>query len=87
MDDNQDKKPNTKLNGNTIAVPNSGDSPLGTRKRNGSTSEDSCRRISSGTDYLDLDLLKQELVLEIRKEITKMKQEIIEVIRQELGKR
>ena len=68
------------MNGNTIPVPSNGDSPLGTRKRNGSTSEDSCRRISSGTDYLDLDLLKQELVLEIRKEVNKMKQDIIEGI-------
>ena len=67
------------MNGNSsaLSVPGSGDSPLGNRKRSGSTGEDSNR--ANGPDSsIDFDLLKQELVLEIRKEINKVKQEIIE---------
>lgn len=85
---------NSKLNGSTssgLLVPNSGDSPLGTRKRSGSSGEESTIRgvNTNGTteSSADLDLLKQELLHEIRKEMNKMKQEIIEVIRQELNRR
>ncbi|XP_046443248.1 protein enabled-like isoform X1 [Daphnia pulex] len=91
QDELSDKKTvgNNKINGNSIlAVPGGGDSPLGNRKRSGSTGEESNCRIGNGSDVsVDFDLLKQELVLEIRKEINRVKQEIIEVIRQELGRR
>ncbi|XP_032793005.1 vasodilator-stimulated phosphoprotein isoform X3 [Daphnia magna] len=90
-DDITDKKNfgNSKINGSSIlSVPGSGDSPQGNRKRSGSTGEESNGRIGNGSDVtLDFDLLKQELVLEIRKEMNRVKQEIIEVIRQELGRR
>jgi len=83
-----------KLNGSTssgLLVPNSGDSPLGTRKRSGSSGEESTLRgvntNGNAESSADLDLLKQELLHEIRKEMNKMKQEIIEVIRQELSRR
>ena len=70
------------MNGSSVlSVPGGGDSPLGNRKRSGSTGEDSNGRIGNGTDItMDFDLLKQELVLEIRKEINRVKQEIIEGI-------
>ncbi|XP_059353118.1 protein enabled-like isoform X2 [Daphnia carinata] len=78
----------SKINGSSIlSVPGGGDSPLGNRKRSGSTGEESNCRIGNGDVAVDFDLLKQELVLEIRKEINRVKQEIIEVIRQELGRR
>lgn len=83
QDENIDKK-NTgnKLNGNSIlSVPGGGDSPLGNRKRSGSTGEESNCRIGNGADIsMDFDLLKQELILEIRKEINRVKQDIIEGI-------
>ena len=82
QDELSDKKTigNNKVNGNSIlAVPGGGDSPLGNRKRSGSTGEESNCRIGNGSDVtVDFDLLKQELVLEIRKEINRVKQEIIE---------
>ena len=63
-------------------MPNSGDSPLGTRKRSGSSGEESTLRgvntNGNAESSADLDLLKQELLHEIRKEMNKMKQEIIE---------
>ena len=82
QDDVPDKRNvGSKVNGNSsaLSVPGSGDSPLGSRKRSGSTEEESVNRTSSGADVsMDLDLLKQELLLEIRKEMNKVKQEIIE---------
>lgn len=70
------------MNGNgsssALSVPGSGDSPLGSRKRSGSTGEDSSNRTNGPESTMDFDLLKQELILEIRKEINKVKQEIIE---------
>ena len=82
QDDATDKKAtigNNKVNGSSIlSVPGGGDSPLGNRKRSGSTGEESNCRIGNGDVAVDFDLLKQELVLEIRKEINRVKQEIIE---------
>lgn len=71
---------NNKINGSSIlSVPGGGDSPQGNRKRSGSTGEESNGRIGNSSDMaLDFDLLKQELVLEIRKEMNRVKQEIIE---------
>ena len=83
-DDTPDKKTlvGSKVNGNSsssLITPGSGDSPLGNRKRSGSTGEESTNRISNGADVsIDFDLLKQELITEIRKEMNKVKQEIIE---------
>lgn len=83
-DDAPDKKTlvGSKINGNSssaLITPGSGDSPLGNRKRSGSTGEESTNRISNGGDVsIDFDLLKQELITEIRKEMNKVKQEIIE---------
>lgn len=93
QDDAPDKKTlvGSKINGNSssaLITPGSGDSPLGNRKRSGSTGEESTNRISNGGDVsIDFDLLKQELITEIRKEMNKVKQEIIEVIRQEFARR
>ena len=59
-------------------MPSSGDSPLGSRKRSGSSGEESTMRVNAVDNSADLDLLKQELLHEIRKEMNKVKQEIIE---------
>jgi len=92
QDDTAERKScaNGKLNGSNssaLLVPSSGDSPLGSRKRSGSSGEESTMRVNAVDNSADLDLLKQELLHEIRKEMNKVKQEIIEVIRQELSRR
>ena len=83
QDDVPDKKAvGTKLNGNNtlpVSGGSGGDSSFGNRNRSGSTGEESNGRAMNGNDIaVDFDLLKQELVLEIRKEINRVKQEIIE---------
>ena len=63
-----------------------GDSPRSTRKRSGSSSEDVGQRVSGsggsnavdGGSSMDFEALKEELVREMRQEMNKIKQEIIE---------
>jgi len=83
-----------RMNGGVTLSANGGDSPRSDRKRSGSSSEDqgqqNNRVSSSGLSdgpLQDFDALKEELIREMRKEMNKMKQEIIEVIRQEFSRR
>ena len=74
-----------RMNGGVTLSANGGDSPRSDRKRSGSSSEDqgqqNNRVSSSGLSdgpLQDFDALKEELIREMRKEMNKMKQEIIE---------
>jgi len=67
------------------------ESPKPSRKRFGSASEEQLPKLNGlpdgATCVPDLDSLKQEILKEIRKEMTKLKQDIIDAVRMELARR
>lgn len=91
-DTSQDKKLWDKGGSNGKFANGSGsESPKPARKRFGSTSEDTAPKVnglpeSSGA-CSDLESLKQEILKEIRKEMGKMKQDIIDAIKIEFNRR
>lgn len=71
---------------------NNGDSPKSVRKRFGSASEETILKVNGLTDNLsiaptELEALKNEIIKEVRKEVSKMKQDIIDAIKSELNRR
>lgn len=63
-----------KLSGNT----NGCESPKPTRKQLGSSSEESLPKVNGDPGLSELEVFKQDILREMRKEINKMKQEIID---------
>nr|CAH7755128.1 unnamed protein product [Callosobruchus chinensis] len=85
------EKTNT-LPGNTSK--HNAESPKSVRKRFGSASEETILKVNGLSEVsalsvgpTELDTLKNEIVKEVRKEISKMKQEIIDAIKSELNRR
>nr|CAD7196813.1 unnamed protein product [Timema douglasi] len=84
---NSSNSSGTKLNGSGA------ESPKPARKRFGSSSEElnkvngMCLSEGQTTPCADLEALKQDIVKEVKREIDKMKQEIIDAIKVELNRR
>lgn len=62
-------------------------SPKPTRKQLNSSSEECLPKVNGDTGLSDLESLKQDILKEMRKEINKMKQDIIDAIKVELSRR
>lgn len=81
--------------GNTSNGKSGPESPKPARKRFGSTSDDGTPRVNGlgeggaggGTCPGDLERLKEEIMDEMRKELDKVKQDIIEALKMELNRR
>ncbi|XP_018324168.1 protein enabled isoform X2 [Agrilus planipennis] len=92
--DEEESKAATWEKSNTLPNPSSkySESPKSVRKRFGSASEETILKVNGLSDSLslgptELESLKNEIVKEIRKELGKMKQEILDAIKTELNRR
>lgn len=71
----------------------SSESPKSVRKRFGSASEETILKVNGLSEVAmsmgptEMDSLKNEIVKEVKKEIAKMKQDIIDAIKTELNRR
>lgn len=72
----------------------SSESPKSIRKRFGSASEETILKVNGLNEVsglclgpVEMESLKNEIVKEIKKELTKMKQDILEAIKSELNRR
>ncbi|XP_037575855.1 protein enabled isoform X4 [Dermacentor silvarum] len=82
-----DKQGSTNGNSPSKVAASGAESPKSGRgQRIGSLGDTDVMKVN-GVDVLDMDKLKQEIMSEIRREVSKMKQDIIEAIKIELNRR